>query len=70
MKFFGLPKKELDYMATLEWAPLMNYLEKKYGVEYRDEVAKRLDKVMKKNKDKKLHSKKMSIDESLREKLK
>ena len=55
-------------MATLEWAPLMKYLENKYGVEYRDEVAKRLDKVMKRNTE--AYSKKMSIDESLKEKLK
>ena len=49
MKFFGLPKKELDYMATLDWKSLMTYLEKKYGIEYKNEVKRRLENVMEEN---------------------
>lgn len=70
MKFIGLPKKELDYMATLEWDPLMKYLENKYRVEYKDEVKKRLEGAIKKSTNKKILSKKMSINEELKERWK
>ena len=36
-------------MATLDWDHLMRYLENKYGIEYKDEVKKRLSNVMKEN---------------------
>jgi len=49
MKFVGLPKEELEYMATLDWKSLMIHLEKKYGIEYKDEVKRRLEKVIKQN---------------------
>ena len=70
MKFFKLPEKELKYMATLDWNPLMKYLENKYGVEYRDQVAKRLSNTIQKTRDEKQHSKIMSITDDLKEKLK
>ena len=57
-------------MATLEWDPLMRYLENKYGVEYKEEVKKRLDCVIQKRRDEKQLSKKMSINDELREKWK
>ncbi len=70
MKFFKLPKKELEYMATLDWDPLMKYLENKYGAEYKDQVAKRLSNTIQKTRDEKQHSKIMSITDDLKEKLK
>ena len=70
MKFFKLPKKELEYMATLKWDPLMKYLENKYGIEYKEEVKKRLDSVIRKRRNEKQLSKKMSIDDKSREKWK
>ncbi len=70
MKFFGLSKKELDYMATLEWDPLMKYLENKYGIEYKDEVKKRLSNVIRERRNGKQLSKKMSINDESREKWK
>ena len=70
MKFFKLQKKELEYMATLEWDPLMEYLGKKYGVEYRDEVRKRLCDVMQDQRSEKQRSKKLTISDELKEKLK
>ncbi len=70
MKFFKLPEKELKYMATLDWNPLMKYLENKYGVEYRDQVAKRLSNTIQKTRDEKQRSKIMSIADDLKEKLK
>ena len=38
MKFSQLDPKELEYMSTLEWDPLMIYLEKKYGIEFKEDV--------------------------------
>ncbi len=70
MKFIGLPKKELDYMATLEWDQLMKYLEDKYGIEYKEEVKKRLEGAIKKSRHEKVLSKKMSINDELKERLK
>jgi hypothetical protein len=70
LKFFKLPQKELEYMATLKWDPLMKYLENKYGIEYREEVKKRLSNVIQKRRTEKLLSKKMSINDELREKWK
>ena len=67
MKFFKLPKKELEYMATLKWDPLMKYLENKYGIEYKEEVKKRLDSVIQKRRNEKQLSKKMPIDDKSRE---
>ncbi len=70
MKFIGLSKKELDYMATLEWDPLMKYLENKYGIEYKEEVKKRLEEAIKKSRNEKVLSKKMSINEEVKERWK
>jgi len=70
LKFFKLPKKELDYISTLEWDQLMEYLENKYGVEYRDEMKKRLGNVIRKRRNEKQLSKKMSINDESREKWK
>ena len=67
MKFFKLPKKELEYMATMDWDPMMKYLENKYGMEYKEEVRKRLDGVIQKRRNEKQISK-MSIDDELKEK--
>ncbi len=54
-------------MATLNWDPLMEYLENKYGIEYKEEVKKRLSNVIQKRRTEKLLSKKMSINDELRE---
>ncbi len=54
-------------MATLKWDPLMKYLENKCGIEYREEVKKRLSNVIQKRRTEKLLSKKMSINDELRE---
>ena len=70
MKFVGLSKKELEYMATLEWDPLMRYLENKYGIEYKEEVKKRLSNVIREKRGEKQLSKKMSINDESREKWK
>ncbi|MDF2427973.1 MAG: hypothetical protein OPY07_01840 [Nitrosopumilus sp.] len=70
MKFFKLPQKELEYMATLKWDPLMEYLENKYGIEYKEEVKKRLDSVIQKRRTEKTLFKKMSINDESREKWK
>ncbi len=37
MKFSQLDPKDIEYMSTLEWDPLMIYLEKKYGIEFKEE---------------------------------
>ena len=42
MKFSELDPKEIEYMSTLEWAPLMIYLEKKHGIEFREEFVNKL----------------------------
>ncbi len=70
MKFFGLSKKELEYMATLKWDPLMKYLENKYGIEYKEEVKKRLSNVIREKRGEKQLSKKMSLNDESREKWK
>ncbi len=57
-------------MATLKWDPLMEYLENKYGIEYKEEVKKRLDRVIQKRRTEKLLFKKMSINDESREKWK
>ena len=57
-------------MATLKWDPLMEYLENKYGIEHKEEVKKRLDSVIRKRRNEKQFSKKMSINDELREKWK
>ncbi len=54
-------------MATLKWDPLMKYLENKYGIEYKEEVKKRLDSVIQKRRNEKQLSKKMPIDDKSRE---
>ena len=46
MKFIGLKNKELKYCATLDWDPLMSYLEKKYGILYKNEFKKRLENTL------------------------
>ena len=55
-------------MATLEWDPLMRYLENKYGIEYKEEVKKRLSNVIREKRGEKQLSKKMSINDESREK--
>jgi len=70
MKFVKLSKKECEYMATLEWDPLMKYLENKYGMEYKDEVKKRLDNVARERREEKQRASKMTINDELKEKLK
>ncbi len=57
-------------MATLKWDPLMKYLKNKYGIEYKEEVKKRLDNVIQKRRTEKVLFKKMSINDELREKWK
>ncbi len=42
MKFSQLDPKEIEYLSTLEWAPLMIYLEKKYGIEFKEDFVTRL----------------------------
>ena len=42
MKLTKLDPKELEYMSTLEWKPLMIYLEKKHGIAFRDEFVNKL----------------------------
>ena len=37
MKISELDPKEIEYMSTLEWEPLMVYLEKKHGIELKEE---------------------------------
>jgi len=42
LKFFQLEKKELEHISTLDWDSMLNYLEKKYGIKYKNEFKKRL----------------------------
>ncbi|MBC8502971.1 MAG: hypothetical protein H8D35_07625 [Nitrosopumilus sp.] len=37
MNFSQLDPKEIEYISTLEWEPLMIYLEKKYGIEFKED---------------------------------
>ena len=39
MKFSKLDPKEIEYMSTLDWESLMTYLEKKYGIEVKEDFA-------------------------------
>ncbi len=57
-------------MATLDWDPLMKYLENKYGIEYKEEVKKRLSNVIREKRGEKQLSKKMSLNDESREKWK
>ncbi len=57
-------------MATLKWDPLMKYLENKYGIEYKEEVKKRLSNVIREKRGEKQLSKKMSLNDESREKWK
>ncbi len=38
MNFSQLDPKEIEYISTLEWESLMIYLEKKYGIEFKEDV--------------------------------
>ena len=42
MKIIEVDQKELKYWCTLDWDPLMSYLEKKFGIEFKNEVKKRI----------------------------
>ena len=42
MKIIKVDQKELEYWCTLDWDPLMSYLEKKYGIEYKNEIKRRM----------------------------
>ena len=42
MKFSQLDPKEIECLCTLEWEPLMIYLEKKYGIEFKEDFVIRL----------------------------
>ena len=42
MKFSQLDPKEIEYLCTLEWEPLMIYLEKKYGIELKEDFVTEL----------------------------
>ncbi len=37
MNFSQLDPREIEYMSTLEWESLMIYLEKKYGIEFKED---------------------------------
>jgi len=37
MKFSKLDPKEIEHMSTLDWESLMIYLEKKYGMEVKED---------------------------------
>jgi len=42
LKFICLKHDEIKYCATLDWDSMMSYLEKRYGVLYKNEFKKRL----------------------------
>ena len=42
MNFSQLDPKEIEYISTLEWEPLMIYLEKKYGIEFKEDFVTEL----------------------------
>ena len=44
MKFINLKQRELKYCAALDWDPLMEHLEKKYGILYKNEFKKKISK--------------------------
>ena len=37
-----LDPNEIEYCSTLEWEPLMIYLEKKYGIKFQQQFAKQI----------------------------
>ena len=47
MKPINVNRKELEYWCTLDWDPLMSYLEKKFGIKFKNEIKKRLENEMK-----------------------
>ncbi len=51
-----------------ELVPEIKYLENKYGIEYKEEVKKRLDSVIRKRRNEKQFSKKISLNDELKEK--
>ena len=42
MKISELDPKEIEHMSTLDWEHLMEYLEKKHGIEFKEEFVKNL----------------------------
>jgi hypothetical protein len=42
MKFSHLDPREIEYMSTLDWKSLLIYLEKKYGIEFKEEFIEKL----------------------------
>jgi len=48
MKFRKLSPEELQYISTLDWNELMIHLERKFGVEYKNQMEKNLVKVIEK----------------------
>jgi hypothetical protein len=51
MKISDLDPREIQYIATLDWDPLMIYLEKKYGTEFRDQVKEHIKNSIQKRMD-------------------
>ena len=51
MKVSDLDPKEIEYICTLDWDPLMTYLEKKYGEKFKDEFVNHIVKRMHKGID-------------------
>ena len=48
MKFRKLSPEELDYISKLDWDELMIHLERKFGVEYKNQMEKNLSKAISK----------------------
>ena len=42
MKILKLDPNEIEYCSTLEWEPLMIYLERKYGIKFQQQFAKQI----------------------------
>ena len=51
MKVSDLDPKEIEYICTLEWDPLMVYLEKKYGKQFKEDFTNHIIKNMQKGID-------------------
>ena len=51
MRVAELSPKEIEYICTLEWEPLMIYLEKKYGKDLKDDFVNTITKNMQKGID-------------------
>jgi len=51
MKISDLDPQEVRYIATLDWDPLMIYLEKKYGVEFREQFKEHIKNSLQKRSD-------------------